>query len=69
MKGQSNLVVDFPSMASKEKEQQSPLIFQRENNMINILIADDHPIVRRGLRELIEDENDLRVECEASSRR
>lgn len=35
--------------------------------MINILIADDHPIVRRGLRELIEDENDLKVECEVAS--
>lgn len=35
--------------------------------MIKILIADDHPIVRRGLRELIEDEADMIVECEASS--
>lgn len=35
--------------------------------MIKILIADDHPIVRRGLKELINDETDMRVECEASS--
>ena len=35
--------------------------------MIKILIADDHPIVRRGLREIIEDETDMKVECEAST--
>lgn len=35
--------------------------------MINILIADDHPIVRRGLSELINDETDMQVETEASS--
>lgn len=35
--------------------------------MIKVLIADDHPIVRRGLREIIEDEKDLKVECEASN--
>lgn len=35
--------------------------------MIKILIADDHPIVRRGLKETINDETDMKVECEASS--
>lgn len=35
--------------------------------MIKILIADDHPIVRRGLREIIEDETDMKVVAEASS--
>lgn len=35
--------------------------------MIKILIADDHPIVRRGLKEMINDETDMKVECEASS--
>ena len=35
--------------------------------MIKIIIADDHPIVRRGLKELINDESDMKVECEASS--
>ncbi len=35
--------------------------------MIKILIADDHPIVRRGLRDIIEDEKDLIIEYEASS--
>jgi DNA-binding NarL/FixJ family response regulator len=31
------------------------------------MIADDHPIVRRGLKELINDEKDMKVECEAAS--
>ncbi len=31
-----------------------------------ILIVDDHPIVRRGLRELVQDEEDLEVCAEAS---
>ncbi len=35
--------------------------------MIKILIADDHPIVRRGLREIIEDEKDFLVIHEASN--
>ncbi len=35
--------------------------------MVKILIADDHPIVRRGLRDIIEEEQDFIVECEASS--
>jgi DNA-binding NarL/FixJ family response regulator len=35
------------------------------NSEIHIVIADDHPIVRRGLREVIEDEADLRVVAEA----
>jgi DNA-binding NarL/FixJ family response regulator len=35
------------------------------NNEVRIVIADDHPIVRKGLREVIEDEPDLRVVAEA----
>ena len=35
------------------------------NNEIHIVIADDHPIVRKGLREVIEDETDLKVVAEA----
>ena len=34
-------------------------------NEIRIVIADDHPIVRKGLREVIEDEADLKVVAEA----
>lgn len=30
--------------------------------MINILIADDHAIVRRGLRQILSDEKDIQVE-------
>lgn len=35
--------------------------------MINILIADDHPIVRRGLRQIIQDEKDMKVVSEAAT--
>jgi two-component system, NarL family, invasion response regulator UvrY len=33
--------------------------------MIRVCIADDHPIVRRGLRDIIAEEKDMRVVCEA----
>lgn len=35
--------------------------------MINILIADDHPIVRKGLKQIIQDEKDMEVVCEAAN--
>jgi DNA-binding NarL/FixJ family response regulator len=35
------------------------------NAEIHIVIADDHPIVRKGLRQVIEEEPDLRVVAEA----
>lgn len=35
--------------------------------MIKILIADDHPIVRRGLKQIIQDEKDMKVEFEAAN--
>ena len=35
--------------------------------MIRVLIADDHQIVRAGLRQFIADEPDIRVEGEAAS--
>ena len=35
--------------------------------MIRLLLVDDHEIVRRGLRELLESEDDLRVVGEAST--
>jgi DNA-binding NarL/FixJ family response regulator len=35
------------------------------NNQITIIIADDHPIVRKGLREVIEEDKRLRVVWEA----
>lgn len=34
--------------------------------MTKILIADDHPVVRRGLKDILEDEKDFVVQCEAS---
>ena len=35
--------------------------------MIKILIADDHPVVRKGLREIIEETSDMEVADEASN--
>ncbi|MGD2244936.1 MAG: response regulator transcription factor [Candidatus Aminicenantes bacterium] len=35
--------------------------------MIKILIADDHPVVRKGLREIIEETSDIKVVEEASN--
>ena len=35
--------------------------------MIRILIADDHPVVRRGLRQIVEEEHDMSVGGEAAS--
>jgi DNA-binding NarL/FixJ family response regulator len=35
--------------------------------LIKILIADDHPIVRQGLRQIIQDEKDMKVVSEAAN--
>jgi two-component system, NarL family, invasion response regulator UvrY len=35
--------------------------------MIKILIADDHPLIRNGLKQIISRENDIEVTCEASN--
>lgn len=35
--------------------------------MIRVLIADDHPVVRRGLRRILEDEIDMEVAGEAQN--
>jgi DNA-binding NarL/FixJ family response regulator len=35
--------------------------------MISVLIADDHAVVRRGLRQILSEESDIRVEGEAAS--
>ncbi len=39
----------------------------KEERCINVMIADDHDMVRRGLRALIEQEPDLQVVAEASN--
>lgn len=39
----------------------------KRNNMIRVFIVDDHPIVRRGLRELISEEGDLEICGEAAN--
>ncbi len=35
--------------------------------MIRILIADDHPLVREGLKKILKEESDMDVRCEASN--
>jgi two-component system invasion response regulator UvrY len=35
--------------------------------VIRVLVADDHALVRRGLRELLSETDDIRVEAEAAS--
>jgi len=35
--------------------------------MIRLVVADDHPVVRRGLRQILEDETDMRIAAEAAS--
>ena len=35
--------------------------------MIRVLIADDHAIVRHGLKQIIEDSGEMRVVAEAAS--
>lgn len=35
--------------------------------MLNLLIADDHPLIRKGLREILESEIDLKVVAEAGT--
>jgi DNA-binding NarL/FixJ family response regulator len=37
------------------------------DNQITVIIADDHPIVRQGLRQAIEEDKSLRVVAEASN--
>ena len=39
----------------------------KKNSAIKVFIVDDHPIVRRGLRELISEESDLEFCGEASN--
>lgn len=35
--------------------------------MIKILIADDHPLIRNGLKQLLSKQSDIEVTCEASN--
>ncbi|HUW39796.1 MAG TPA: response regulator transcription factor [Rectinemataceae bacterium] len=37
--------------------------------MIKVILADDHSVVRRGLKDILEDERDIRVVAEAASGR
>jgi len=35
--------------------------------MIKLLIADDHPVIRNRIRQILSDEKDMEVICEAST--
>jgi two-component system, NarL family, response regulator DevR len=39
-----------------------------QRHMIRLFIADDHPIVRAGLRHIVEEDPDMTVTGEAASR-
>jgi len=36
-----------------------------KNKQVDIVIADDHPLFRKGLRDVIQKENDFRILAEA----
>ncbi len=38
-----------------------------ENKKIRITIADDHPVFRRGLRKIIEEDNEIEIIGEAEN--
>jgi DNA-binding NarL/FixJ family response regulator len=48
---------------------QEPVAVNGNQRLIRVMIADDHPIVREGLRRLLELEPDLRVVAEVGSGR
>ena len=36
-------------------------------DVVRVVLADDHEVVRRGIRDLLEDEHDIRVVAEATT--
>lgn len=56
-----------PSPASKKKPRTHAASTGKEPApKIRLMIVDDHPLFRAGLRRVLELENDLTIECEAS---
>jgi DNA-binding NarL/FixJ family response regulator len=53
---------------SREKTNE-PSDEMEQASMLSILVADDHPLVRRYVREVLEDENGWRVCAEAATGR
>jgi DNA-binding NarL/FixJ family response regulator len=55
-------------LAKKGKEQKLKYQFRykKRKKMINVLITDDHPVVRRGIRQILEDDERIGLVHEAS---
>mgnify|MGYP005845383355 CR=1 FL=1 len=58
-----------PDAAAQAEGELSPIALNGKMCFIRVMIADDHPIVREGLRRLLELEPDMRVVAEAGSGR
>lgn len=41
--------------------------FNGEDDLINVLVVDDHAIIRKGLKQILDDTDDMRVTGEAAS--
>lgn len=59
------------SVVTAEQASEQPETAEKstDNGVIRVLVADDHPIVREGIRKLLELEDDLRVVAEAGDGR
>jgi len=60
----------IPKMSHKYDIFQFPNIIKndlRNNKMIRIIIADDHPLIREGIKRLVENETNMEVVGEAST--
>jgi len=58
-------------LAKKGKEQKLKYQFRykKRKKMINVLITDDHPVVRRGIRQILEDDDRISLVQEAGNGR
>ncbi len=59
----------FTPGAEAVRETSSPVEGNSKKRVIRVLVADDHPIIREGIRKLLELEDDIQVIAEASDGR